>query len=334
MRTQLGLCSVDCPIFPALTSQQWPVKAQAARAVGTVASKLASNIQPETQARLVHMLLAGLEGRTWAGKESLVRSLADVVKAAPEILRSSMAEEERDKLVAVLLRESRKDKTEYKVVALESTGTVLKELKVDRFKEVYDIVGGYLPQPRKEGEEEEEENKEVEEEDPESGARQLELQQSALVCVGLAWPESRDTADTFLPVLLDQLDQLTTQTTRRNQLALIKCLALILTVWTVPEDAAVSSTVASIFTRLASIICALLQIPKYVQLRTETLRVLGLAVKLLTGAARPPLVEAFRSDVIASLDGVIKDLGSDPATKTTARDLKTALTSLEGRDQN
>ena len=95
-----------------------------------------------------------------------------------------------------------------------------------------------------------------------------------------------------------------------------------------------SSTVASIFTRLASIICALLQIPKYVQLRTETLRVLGLAVKILTGAARPPLVEAFRSDVLASLDGVIKDLGSDPATKTTARDLKTALTSLEGRDQN
>ena len=72
------------------------MKAQAARAVGTVASKLASNIQPETQARLVHMLLAGLEGRTWAGKESLVRSLADVVKSAPEILRSNMAEEERD----------------------------------------------------------------------------------------------------------------------------------------------------------------------------------------------------------------------------------------------
>ena len=61
---------------------------------------------------------------------------------------------------------------------------------------------------------------------------------------------------------------------------------------------------------------------------------LGQSVKLLTGAAKPQLVETFRSEILSSLDGVIKDLGSDPATKTTARDLKTALTSLEGRDQN
>ena len=90
----------------------------------------------------------------------------------------------------------------------------------------------------------------------------------------------------------------------------------------------------SVFTKLAAIISSLLQIPKYVQLRTETLQVLGQSVKLLTGAAKPQLVETFRSEILSSLDGVIKDLGSDPATKTTARDLKTALTSLEGRDQN
>ena len=63
-----------------MTSQQWPVKAQAARAIGTVATKLETNIQAETQARLVSLLLAGLEGRTWAGKESLMKSLADIEK--------------------------------------------------------------------------------------------------------------------------------------------------------------------------------------------------------------------------------------------------------------
>ena len=41
-------------------------------------------------------------------------------------------------------------------------------------------------------------------------------------------------------------------------------------------------------------------------------------------------METFRTEVTNSLDGVIKDLGSDPATKTTARDLKTALNNLEG----
>ena len=237
-----------------------------------------------------------------------------------------MALEEQDKLVEVMLRESRKEKTEYKVVALESTGTVLKEMKLDRFKAIYEIVGGYLPQSEKN----EEEETEKDEDDAEGGARKLELQHSALVCVGLSWPENKDTAETFLPTLLDQLEILATNTTRRNQLALIKCLGNILKVWTVSEE----QYSVLVFTKLAAVISSLLGIPKYVQLRTETLQVLAQSVKLLTGAAKPQLVETFRSEVLSSLDGVIKDLGSDPATKTTARDLKTALKSLQGGDEN
>ena len=126
--------------------------------------------------------------------------------------------------------------------------------------------------------------------------------------------------------MLGQLETLATNTTRRNQLALIKCLGNILKVWTVPEE----QCSVSVFTKLAAIISSLLQIPKYVQLRTETLQVLDQSVKLLTGAAKPDLVEIFRSEVLSSLDGVIKDLGSDPATKTTARDSKTALNNLQG----
>ena len=228
-----------------MTSQQWPVKAQAARAIGTVATKLETNIQAETQARLVSLLLAGLEGRTWAGKESLMKSLADIVKSAPETLRAGMALEEQDKLVEVMLRESRKEKTEYKVVALESTGTVLKEMKLDRFKAIYEIVGGYLPKSEKKDEEEETEK---DEDDAEGGARKLELQHSALVCVGLSWPENKDTAETFLPTVLDQLEILATNTTRRNQLALIKCLGNILKVWTVSEE----QYSVLVFTKLAA----------------------------------------------------------------------------------
>ena len=230
-----------------------------------------------------------------------------------------MALEEQDKLVEVMLRESRKEKTEYKIVALESTGTVLKEMKLDRFKAIYEIVGGYLPQSEKN----EEEETEKDEDDAEGGARKL-------VCVGLSWPENKDMAETFLPTVLDQLETLATNTTRKNQLALIKCLGNILKVWTVSEE----QYSMLVFTKLAAVISSLLQIPKYVQLRTETLQVLGQTVKLLTGAAKPQLVETFRSEVLSSLDGVIKDLGSDPATKTTARDLKTALKSLQGGDEN
>ena len=57
---------------------------------------------------------------------------------------------------------------------------------------------------------------------------------------------------------------------------------------------------------------------------------LGQSQRLLAQSGRAQLVETFRSEVTSSLEGVIKDLGSDPATKTTARDLKTALNNLEG----
>jgi hypothetical protein len=50
------------------------VKAQAARAMGTVATKLGGTIAPATQKRLADLLLAALAGRTWAGKECVLRS--------------------------------------------------------------------------------------------------------------------------------------------------------------------------------------------------------------------------------------------------------------------
>ena len=240
------------------------MKAQAARAVGTVATKLGSGIQPEIQARLLTLLVVGLEGRTWTGKESIINSLAELVKSGPEVLRSNMVKEEQDKMVESILRESRKEKTEYKKVALKSTGRILSELKVDRLKEIYEIVEGYLPR-LSESDKQEEEG----EADPERADRQLEVLESALECLGLSWPASGPSAELYLPIVLEQLESLATNTTRRNQLALVRCMANILKVATIPTASSMK-----VFTKLAVIISSLLQVPKYVQLRTETLQVL------------------------------------------------------------
>ena len=48
------------------------------------------------------------------------------------------------------------------------------------------------------------------------------------MCLGLAWPDCRDRAQLYLRTVLDHLENLAT---RRNQLALIKCLGNILAVW-------------------------------------------------------------------------------------------------------
>ena len=102
--------------------------------------------------------------------------------------------------------------------------------------------------------------------------------------------------------------------------------------WAPPSDIATSGESHKLceefFSKLAIIISTLLAIPKYAQLRTETLQILSQAIKLLEELKSSDLSNLFKNETTKSLDGVIKDLGSDPATKTTARDLKAALNNL------
>merc|ERR1740123_350022 len=316
----------------ALTSSQWGVKAQAARALGTVSRKLGAAITRETQASIIQLLLAGLEGRTWSGKETLLKALADLASAAPEIMRQNTSEDP-DKVVNALLKECRKEKVDYKIIALESTGTVFQQMKVDKFKEMFEIVCDVLPQPEKEknGDDDNKENAE-DDEDDEKSSKKLDLLHSVLICLGLCWPSSQDTAKQFLVTLMEHLELVAKNTTRKNQLALVKCLANVLKSWTPPSDIATSGEnyklCEEFFTKLAIIISTLLAIPKYAQLRTETLQILSQAIKLLEELKSSDLSNLFKNETTKSLDGVIKDLGSDPATKTTARDLKAALNTL------
>ena len=347
--------------------------------MGTVVTKLGGTIQPATQRRLVTVLVSALQvrdschggmegirwhpsrkpfthqslqpappqGRTWTGKECLLRSLSDLAVSGPDLLAATLAaakdgELGRQELLAALLKECRKEKLEYRVVALETTGTILSQLKLDHFKvkwarlgrlnsdsnvtqDLYDIVECHLPKPVAESDKENE--MEV---DREEGVRQVELQYGILTCLGLAWPEARDTQELYLATMVDHLGALADNTTRRNQLAIAKCIGSLLKAWKLPQHLAKSEQACSeIFAKIAKIISTLLLIPKYAQLRTETLQVLGQAIKLLVESKSADLVYLFRDEITRSLDGVIKDLGSDPSTKTTARDLKTSLNSIQ-----
>ena len=200
----------------ALESAQWSVKAQAARAMGTLATKLGGTIQAATQSRLTSVLLAALQGRTWTGKECLLRSLSDLATSAPDLLATTLAaakegEPSTQELVQALLRECRKEKQDYRVVALEATGTVLQELKLDHFKvstglvylvtvlqELYEIVESHLPKPVLEADKENGVKESTPEVEREEGVRQVELQAGILTALGLAWPETKDTQEVFL----------------------------------------------------------------------------------------------------------------------------------------
>ena len=77
-------------------------------------------------------------------------------------------------LVSALLRECRKEKLEYRVVALEAAGTVLSELGLDQFEQLYEIVSPHLPKPVPEADKENGGGKEeAMEVDREEGVRQV-----------------------------------------------------------------------------------------------------------------------------------------------------------------
>lgn len=51
---------------------------QAANAIETLANKIGASLQPHQRSELIEILLSGLSGRTWQGKESLLQALASV----------------------------------------------------------------------------------------------------------------------------------------------------------------------------------------------------------------------------------------------------------------
>ena len=117
----------------AIESPQWKIKAEAARAMGTVALKLGDAIPVKEQKHLLTILLNGLAGRTWNGKEAILIALSSVCKSgAPsvrELLKGEAMEADSGKideeaLVQCLFKECKKEKLDYKIVAIESTGII------------------------------------------------------------------------------------------------------------------------------------------------------------------------------------------------------------------
>lgn len=65
----------------AIVSLSWKLKSQAAAAIGSMANSLKSHLNQTQRAILFRILLDGLAGRTWEGKEHLLHALASLVAA-------------------------------------------------------------------------------------------------------------------------------------------------------------------------------------------------------------------------------------------------------------
>ena len=122
----------------ALAGQSWPVKAQAAATLGAAAARLSAGLPTDQLQAVLDALLAALPGRTWDGKHALLTALADVCQ------NCAAAVPDGDRLADAVLTEAARDKPEYKVHAVAAAGRVLRDLRLDRFGRLLQLVEPYL----------------------------------------------------------------------------------------------------------------------------------------------------------------------------------------------
>ncbi|KAG2466369.1 ECM29 protein, partial [Polypterus senegalus] len=173
----------------ALQSQSWKMKAQGAATMASIAKQQTGSLVAPHLGMVLGALLEGLAGRTWAGKEELLKAIGCVVSACSEELQKSVpGQPHLTEITDLVLKECRKESLKYKIAALKCAGDVLHSTQDDRFQELSEIV---VPLLKKHSPTNVLSQKEEEEEMEE---KEKELQMESVLCafetIGKAWPKN------------------------------------------------------------------------------------------------------------------------------------------------
>nr|XP_022915862.1 proteasome-associated protein ECM29 homolog isoform X1 [Onthophagus taurus] len=308
----------------ALDSPSWNMKAQAANSISTVAAKLGLSMERKHRNTLIEILLAGLSGRTWNGKDKLLKALASICKNCKDSLKID-PEVDLNNIVEAVLKECRKEDIEYKVNALSSLGDILSSLEIDRFEDVYNIVHGVLNNDsiEKEGDEEETSKEE------QSKKREIviKLKEVAFECLGKAWPEkSKQTQEKYREILIENCVDCLPVNTRSVQVCIVVALCNYVDKLQLLNEEKLNETDKASLSRIINhILVALtysLGIAKNTRLRKEALNViysLGKKLKQNDKEEFEKLVEMFET----SYSELCKD--NQPEIKSRVIDIKKIL---------
>ncbi|KAK7166459.1 hypothetical protein R3I93_006281 [Phoxinus phoxinus] len=181
----------------ALQSQSWKMKAQGAAAMATIAKQQTGSLVAPHLGMVLSALLQGLAGRTWAGKEELLKAVGSVVsKCSVELQKPAVGQPTVSEVLDLVLKECKKESLVYKMAALRSAADILESTEVDRFQEITDIVLPLIKknQPARAGS-----PRHNDDEDDDVKAR--ELQTEVLLCafetLGKAWPKTIQSQNDF-----------------------------------------------------------------------------------------------------------------------------------------
>lgn len=131
---RLNLHVIIPKLESSLTDASWSRKSQAANVIHNIATRLSNSLEEPDRVRLIRLLLSGLQGRTFEGKERLLQALAALCK------NLDRQHEICGSIIEAAMREARKQEPIYRTMALGALGDILDVLEADRFEEVYNMI--------------------------------------------------------------------------------------------------------------------------------------------------------------------------------------------------
>ncbi|XP_054842294.1 proteasome adapter and scaffold protein ECM29 isoform X2 [Eublepharis macularius] len=313
----------------ALQSQSWKMKAQGAAAMASIAKQSGSLVPPHL-GMVLSALLHGLSGRTWTGKEELLKAIASVVCACSAELQKAVPDQPSiSDVLQAMLKECRKENLGYKMVALRCTADVLKTTQENQFRELTDVI---FPMIKKNSPEMMGTGPSPNDDDDEN-ENEKELRMDSLLCafesLGKAWPRNPETQRCYRQELCKLMCERLKLSTWKVQLGVLQAMkAYFQGLLLLEAEHADPEALAGILLETCSSITHSLENKSYTSIRTEALSVIEV---LLTKLEESKQWESLNADSRELLMGSLTTmtLDSRPELQEKASLLKKTLEKLD-----
>ncbi|KAG5845075.1 hypothetical protein ANANG_G00135010 [Anguilla anguilla] len=250
-------------------------------AMASIAKEQTGSLVAPHLGMVLGALLQGLAGRTWTGKEELLKAIGSVVsKCSGELQKSAPGQPTIPEVIELVLKECRKEILGYKMAALRCAADVLESTREDRFQELVDIL---IPLIKKYSPTSALSQKSQEDED-EPEEKEKELQTEALLCafetLGKAWPKSPSTQGQYQVELCQLMCERLKLSTWRVQLGVLKAMKMYFQgLLLLEKDHQDSTALLEILSETCTAITFPLENKSYSSVRIEALSIVELLLK-------------------------------------------------------
>ncbi|XP_043971020.1 proteasome adapter and scaffold protein ECM29 [Gambusia affinis] len=269
----------------ALQSQSWKMKAQGAAAMATVAKEQTGSLVAPHLGLVLTALMQGLSGRTWAGKEELLKAIGSVVsKCSAELQKPCSGQPSIPEVLDVVFKECRKENLVYKMAALRCAADVLHSSQEDRFTDMAEILFPLIKKSCPESSGASPRSMDDDDDDDDKDVKDKELHTEAILCafetLGKTWPRNPQTQASFQTDLCTLMCGKLKLSTWKVQLAVLQAMKAyfqgLLLLEKGNED---TNALSQILTEACTALTYALENKSYSSVRTEALSVVDLIVK-------------------------------------------------------